>query len=363
MSALGEQIHAIIKAEGPISVERYMGLALGHAELGYYMNRDPFGASGDFTTAPEISQMFGELIGLWAAEVWAAMGKPKRVMLIELGPGRGTLMSDALRAARVAPDFRAAIDVRLVETSPSLAAIQRETLLSAGAPVSWAQGLDATPEGPAIIIGNEFLDALPVRQFLFTRGGWRERMVGLDRAGRFAFTTATHTETAILGLAKEGSILEVNPSAHRLARDVGARLAHGAGAALFIDNGHALTGIGDTLQALKAHRVVDPLEDPGEADITAHVDFASVTRAARAAGASVHGPVEQGDFLNALGLQRRAETLAARASPGIAEDIRAAALRLTGQDEGQMGALFKALAITPRGAPPPPGFARPGRAA
>ena len=232
MSALGEKIRAIIQEKGPISVERYMGLALGHPELGYYMTRDPFGASGDFTTSPEISQMFGELIGVWAAEVWLAMGRPKPVLMIELGPGRGTLMSDALRAARVAPEFRSAIDVRLVEISPALAAVQRDTLLSAGAPVAWAQSLEAAPDGPAIIIANEFLDALPVQQYVFTRGGWRERLVGLDRQGRFAFMAADVPEVAILGLAKEGSILEVNPAAHRLARDIGARLARSQGAAL-----------------------------------------------------------------------------------------------------------------------------------
>ncbi len=362
MSALSEIIRGVIQEKGPISVERYMGLALGHPEHGYYMTRDPFGASGDFTTSPEISQMFGELIGVWAAEVWLAMGRPKPVLLIELGPGRGTLMSDALRAARVAPEFRSAIDVRLVETSPALAAVQRDTLLSAGAPVAWAQSLEAIPQGPAIIIGNEFLDALPVQQYVFTRGGWRERLVGLDRHGRFAFTVADVPEVSILGLAREGSIIEVNPSAHRIARDVGARLARGQGAALFIDYGHAVTGIGETLQALRAHKPVNPLDDPGEVDITAHVDFASVSRAAAAAGAAVYGPVDQGDFLNALGLQRRAQTLQERASPQMVEEIGGAALRLAGKREGEMGALFKVLAITPRSASMPPGFVRSGRA-
>ena len=362
MSPLADELRRTIESDGPISLERFMGLALGHADYGYYMTRDPFGATGDFTTSPEISQMFGELIGVWAADVWTNMGKPKPVMLIELGPGRGTLMSDALRAARVAPDFRAAIDVRLVETSPALAAIQRETLLSCGAPVAWAQSLEAAPDGPAIILANEFLDALPIRQFVFSRGAWRERLVGLDRDGNFAFQLAKSPEISILGLAREGAILEVNPSAHRLARDVGARLARGRGAALFIDYGHPVTSIGDTLQALRAHKPVDPLAEPGEADITAHVDFASVARAARSAGASVHGPVDQGDFLVALGLRQRAEALAARAAQSAADDIRAAAERLAGKEEGQMGALFKAMAITPRGAPPPAGFAKPRRA-
>jgi len=362
MSPIADELRAIIESEGPISLERFMGLALGHPDHGYYMTRDPFGAAGDFTTSPEISQMFGELIGVWAAETWLAMGKPKPVLLIELGPGRGTLMSDALRAARVAPEFRSAIDVRLVETSPTLAAIQRETLLSAGAPVSWAQSLGATPDGPAIIIANEFLDALPIRQFMFARGAWRERLVGLDREKKFVFQLSKKPEETILGLAKDGSILEVNPGAHRLARDVGARLARGQGAALFIDYGHTVTSIGDTLQALRAHKPVDPLAEPGEADITAHVDFASVARAARSAGASAHGPVDQGDFLLALGLRQRTEALAGRANPTMADDIRAAAERLAGKGDGQMGALFKVLAITPRGAPAPAGFARLGRA-
>src|SRR5579863_6604984 len=183
MSALGDEIAALTGHEGPISLERFMALALAHPTLGYYMNRDPFGAQGDFTTAPEISQMFGELIGLWAAEVWAAMGAPNPLRLIELGPGRGTLMSDALRAARVAPDFRAALDVTLVEVSPTLAEIQHETLLTAGAPIAWASTFSEAPEGPAIVIANEFLDALPVRQYVRSHNRWREQVVWVDKNG------------------------------------------------------------------------------------------------------------------------------------------------------------------------------------
>ena len=262
MSALGDEIRALIGQEGPISLERYMALALTHPTHGYYMKRDPFGAEGDFTTAPEISQMFGELIGLWAAEVWAAMGCPNPLRLIELGPGRGTLMSDALRAARVAPEFRAALDVCLIETSPTLAAIQHDTLLTAGAPVSWAAQLEDAPDGPAIMIANEFLDALPIRQYVRGPRGWRERLVGLDGAGELTFGLAAEPERYIKAQAQEGDVLEVSAIGHRLMFALGARLARQGGAALFIDYGHTATGFGDTLQALRAHRMVDPLGRP-----------------------------------------------------------------------------------------------------
>src|SRR3984957_4647590 len=293
MSALGDDIRALIGQEGPISLERYMTLALTHPTHGYYMKRDPFGAEGDFTTAPEISQMFGELIGLWAAEIWAAMGGPNPLRLIELGPGRGTLMSDALRAARVAPEFRAALDVCLIETSPALAAIQHDTLLTAGAPVSWAAQLEDAPDGPAVMIANEFLDALPIRQYVRGPRDWRERLVGLDGLGKLTFGLSPEPERSIKGPAEEGDLLEINAAGHRLMFEIGARLARQGGAALFIDYGHTATGFGDTLQALRAHRMVDPLLDPGEADITAHVDFAAMARSARAAGAAVYGPIDQ----------------------------------------------------------------------
>ena len=180
MTELLDEIRAMITERGPITVEQYMQLALAHPDFGYYMNRDPFGATGDFTTAPEISQMFGELVGLWAAEVWSSMGSPDPVRLVELGPGRGTLMSDALRAARIVPAFRNALDVRLIETSPALATMQHELLVDCGVAVSWAQTLKEIPNGPAIVIGNEFLDALPVRQFVRVNGQWRERTVRVN---------------------------------------------------------------------------------------------------------------------------------------------------------------------------------------
>ena len=355
MSALGDQIKLKLANGGAITVERFMELALAHPDLGYYMNRDPFGAQGDFTTAPEISQMYGELLGLWVAEVWSSMGRPKPIRLIELGPGRGTLMSDALRAARIVPDFRAALDVTLIETSPTLANIQYEALLTSGAPIAWCATLGEAPEGPAIVLANEFLDALPVRQFVRSGGRWRERTVRLDGAGQLAFGLSSEPESYIDVEADEGAVLEINAVGHRFMFELGARLVKQGGAALFVDYGHGATGFGDTLQALHAHRMVDPLVDPGESDITAHVDFAAMARSVRATGAAVYGPIDQGDFLRSLGIDVRARALAERA-PERAEEFEQARRRLVGKGEGEMGALFKAMVVANRSVPPPPGF-------
>jgi NADH dehydrogenase [ubiquinone] 1 alpha subcomplex assembly factor 7 len=356
MTALLEEIKALIARDGPITIERYMALALAHPDFGYYMSRDPFGASGDFTTAPEISQMFGELLGLWAAEVWTSMGSPNPVRLVELGPGRGTLMSDALRAARIVPKFRAALDVWLMETSPTLASMQHELLLDSGVAVAWVQKLDEIPAGPVIVIGNEFLDALPVRQFVRVGGQWRERTVRLNHEGNLAFDVATTPEPYIQANAPNGKVLEVNPSGHRFMFELGARLVKQGGAALLIDYGHSVTGLGDTLQALRAHRYVDPLAAPGECDLTVHVDFAAMARSACAAGAAVYGPIDQGDFLRAIGIDLRAKALADRADPERAEELKHARDRLVGKGKGEMGALFKAMAVANRRVPSPPGF-------
>jgi NADH dehydrogenase [ubiquinone] 1 alpha subcomplex assembly factor 7 len=363
MSALGDEIKAMIAESGPITLERYMDLALGHPVHGYYMKQDPFGAAGDFTTAPEISQMFGELIGLWAAEVWASMGSPNPLRLIELGPGRGTLMSDALRASRVAPDFRAALEVWMIETSPTLANIQHDTLLTAGAPIAWASTFTDVPDGPAIFIANEFLDALPVRQYV--RGGreWRERVVALDPNGELTFGLADKAESAIHTPAADGEMLEINAVGHKLIFALAGRLAKQGGAALFIDYGHTTTGFCDTLQALRAHRAVDPLSEPGDSDITAHVDFAAMARSARAAGAAVYGPVDQGDFLKSIGLDQRAQALLGRAAPAQSNDIEASRQRLAGKGEGEMGGLFKVMVVAHRSLPAPPGFQMPLAAA
>ena len=363
MSALGDEIKAMIGQGGPITLERFIELALGHREFGYYMKQDPFGAAGDFTTAPEISQMFGELIGLWTAEIWLAMGSPDPLRLIELGPGRGTLMSDALRAARVAPDFRAALDVRLIETSPVLANIQHDTLLTAGAPIAWASALAEAPDGPAIIIANEFLDALPIRQYVRSGREWRERLVGLNRDGELCLILADKPEPSIRTPAAEGEILEISAAGHRLMFALAGRIAKQGGAALVVDYGHTTTGFSDTLQALRAHRMVDPLSEPGDTDITTHVDFDAMARSARAAGAAVYGPIDQGDFLRNIGLNQRAQALMARAAPPQAADIDASRQRLAGKGEGQMGGLFKVMVIAHRALPIPPGFQSPLSAA
>jgi SAM-dependent MidA family methyltransferase len=346
----------VIGESGPITLERFIEIALGHPDRGYYMKQDPFGAAGDFTTAPEISQMFGELVGLWAAEVWSSMGSPNPVRLIELGPGRGTLMSDALRAARVAPDFRAALDVRLIETSPTLANIQHDTLLTAGAPIAWATDLSEAPDGPAIIIANEFLDALPIRQYVRSGREWRERLVALDAEGELRLVLADKTEPSIRTPAAEGDMLEISAAGHRLVFALAGRIAKQGGAALIVDYGHTTTGFCDTLQALRAHRSVDPLSEPGDSDITAHVDFAAMARSARAAGAAVYGPIDQGDFLRSIGLEQRAKALLARAGSAQAADIEASRQRLAGKGDGEMGALFKVMVIAHRTLPVPPGF-------
>jgi len=355
LSALRVEIERLIAVEGPMTVERYMALCLGHPVYGYYRTRDPLGARGDFTTAPEISQMFGELIGLWAAEVWRAMGEPSPVRLVELGPGRGTLMADALRAARVLPAFRSATAVHLVETSPALRARQEAALAPAGAPVSWHGDLAEVPDGPAIVVANEFFDALPIRQFVGTERGWCERLVGLSEGG-LAFGLAPEPARDVPLAVRPGATLEWPAAGVAVMGRLAARLAAQGGAALIIDYGHARSGFGDTLQAVRDHAYADPLADPGEADLTAHVDFALLASAARSAGAAVLGPVPQGDFLRALGIDARAAAIQQRATPVQGEAIDAAVARLTGSGEGQMGELFKVLGLGAPDLPLLPGF-------
>ena len=344
----------LIAQEGPISIARYMALALGHPTLGYYSTRDPFGAAGDFVTAPEISQMFGELLGLWAAEVWHGLGRPDPVRFAELGPGRGTLMADALRAARALPAFRDAIDVHLVETSPVLREAQRRALAVQGATATWHADVVDLPPGPTIALANEFFDALPIRQFVRTDRGWCERLVGLDR-GSLAFGLAPEPQPERAAAAPVGTVLELGETGADIMRRLAGRLAGQGGALLVVDYGAAASGWGDTLQAVKAHRFVDVLSAPGTADLTAHVAFATLARVAASAGAHVHGPVSQGDLLRRLGLDARATALKARATPAQADAIDAAVARLAGPDPG-MGDLFKVLAVTSADAPAPPGF-------
>lgn len=350
-----DDIRDIIIHDGPISVERFMALALTHPTKGYYTARGPFGAAGDFTTSPEISQMFGELVGLWAADFWERIGAPAQVRLVELGPGRGALMSDFLRAARVAPGFFAALDVHLVEASPKLADRQSEALASCGRPVSWHRTIDDIPPGPALFIANEFFDALPVRHFMKTHEGWRERLIGLDDDGRLAFGLG-EVEPFLRAEAEEGAILEINVAAQRVMSQIASRIVEQNGGLLAFDYGYLQTGFGETLQAIRAHQFVDPLDEPGLADLTTHVDFAALSRAAHAAHAQVHGPVTQGDFLVNIGIVERAEALQARATPDQKTQIDTALGRLTDMSETGMGAMFKVLAVTRRGVAGLPGF-------
>ncbi|MFG1189292.1 class I SAM-dependent methyltransferase [Xanthobacter flavus] len=360
---LEEEIRLLIAAEGPMPVGRYMGLCLGHPRHGYYVTRDPLGARGDFTTAPEISQMFGELIGLWAVAAWQQMGAPEPFRLVELGPGRGTLMADALRAARLVPAFGAAARIHLVETSPVLRKAQARALAAhgeqAGERVSWHARIEDVPAGPAIVLANEFFDALPVDQYVWTGAGWHERKIGVGAQGQLTFgldaapSRMAPTLAAHLPPPAPGAVLEVMESGP--ARALAGRISAEGGIALAIDYGHA-GGHGDTLQALKAHRFADPLADPGEADLTAHVDFARLALLGQEAGLKAFGPLEQGDFLARLGLAARADRLMRDAAPEAAAAIAAAARRLAGTGDGEMGRLFKVLALAHPHLGTPPAF-------
>ncbi len=348
----------MIAQDGPISLERYMALALSHPAHGYYHSRQPFGAEGDFITAPEISQMFGELIGLWSVQTWRMMGAPNPVRFVELGPGRGALMADALRAARVAPDFLSALDLHLIETSAPLRESQRQALAASSLPVAWHETLAETPAGPAIFIANEFFDALPVRHYVRGEGGWRERLVGLDSEGRLGFGLAPEPEPRLAVAGAPGEILELGVAAMELTADLAQRIAAQGGVLLATDYGYAEATRGESLQALRRHRFADPLRDPGEADLTAHVDFGALSRAARAAGAEAHGPVAQGEFLARLGIFERAASLRRKADARQGAAIDAALARLAGgaDEPTGMAHLFKAFAVTPRGFPSPAGF-------
>lgn len=352
MTSLADHLRHLIALEGPISVERYMDVCLRH----YYGSRDPLGASGDFTTAPEVSQMFGELIGLWMIEVWHGMGRPSPLHLVELGPGRGTLMADLLRAAKVMPDFRAAVSVHLVETSASLRQRQQATLAAAGVPVSWHERLEDVPDGPLLLVANEFFDALPVRQFVGTDRGFCERLVGLG-GDKLIFGLKPEPEKALGAPGRPGEILELPTASMALMATLARRIAQGTGAALIIDYGYWGPAFGDTLQALKNHAPVDPLEEPGETDLTTHVDFHRLAQAAAGAKTRIHGPSSQGDFLEALGIAQRAGRLKAKATPGQVLAIDQALTRLTERGPKSMGELFKVLAITHEGLEAVPGLA------
>jgi NADH dehydrogenase [ubiquinone] 1 alpha subcomplex assembly factor 7 len=338
-----------------------MALALMDPDYGYYAHQDPFGEEGDFITAPEVSQMFGELLGLWLVEAWRDQGSASAVHLIELGPGRGTMMADVLRATlRVAPEFLAAAEVTLIEASPRLRTEQEQRLAAAPARLSWSSTLKLeTLTGPLFVLANEFFDALPVRQFLRVGEKWHERLVTLGSHGELEFAIAPMATQALAPPpgrppARAGDLFEHCPSALALCENLAATIARQGGAALIVDYGYdAMAGFGDTLQALRRHRYVPVLQTPGEADVTAHVDFAALALAARHGGAAVYGPRPQGPFLTALGIEQRCGALI-RSAPDAAGVLSRQLNRLCGKDE--MGQLFKALALLPQHAPMPAGF-------
>jgi len=352
MTALADLLLRRIRASGPLTIADYMADCLLHPEHGYYTTRPPFGAEGDFITAPEISQMFGEVLGLCVAQAWQDQGAPSAFVLAELGPGRGTLMADVLRATRGVPGFAAAARVLLIEASPALRTRQKAAL--APHPVQWADSIDALPEVPLFLLANEFFDALPIRQFQRHAAGWQERLVG-ERDGRLAFGLSAAIRIAALEhrLADTvaGDIVETCAPAQAIVAGLAARIGRHGGAALLIDYGDWRSR-GDTLQALRRHAFADPLADPGEADLTAHVDFEALAQAAAPCAAT--GPVPQGVLLERLGITARAQALAGRMTGAARTAHVAAHRRLT--HPGEMGQLFKALALHPRRAPPPPGF-------
>lgn len=349
-NAGGETLDAIFRrligATGPISLMHYMG----ESNARYYAAKDPLGTAGDFVTAPEISQMFGELIGLWLADIWIRAGRPEPVHYVELGPGRGTLAADALRSAR---RYGLQPSVHFVETSVALKAIQLATVPDA----QWHDDLSTIPNyGPVLIVANEFLDALPVRQLVRTPDGWRERMV-IAEDERFACIAGAQPMDAAVPEARrdapDGTIIETCPGAAATVYEVAGRLRDQGGAALFIDYGSDEIRTGSTLQAVRAHRKVDPFINPGEADLTAHVDFATLAQIAASRGVKWLGTATQGRWLGELGIEARAETLAA-AAPAQAEAIHAAKERLIA--EGQMGVLFKVMGLAAPGWPDGAGF-------
>jgi SAM-dependent MidA family methyltransferase len=358
---LEADIRRRIAAAGPMPVGQYMTLCLADPTYGYYVTRDPLGADGDFTTAPEISQMFGELIGLWVAAAWARMGSPENIRIVELGPGRGTLMKDALRAMRVMPGLRDAAVVHLVESSPVLRAQQEYTLDGQDVPMFWHEALGEVPTGPSIVIANEFFDALPVNQAVKTKRGWHERRIGIDPEGRFTFTTAPDPIPGFERLlpptvrsAPEASIFEWR--ADTPAMELGRRIGRDGGAALVIDYGHAESGTGDTFQAVGNHSYADVLTDPGGVDLTAHVDFEALARPIEAMGANAFGPIYQAQLLRALGIETRAARLKANATPAAAAAIDLALARLIGHGRSDMGTVFKAAAFAHPALGTPPAF-------
>lgn len=344
MTPLGEKLLSRIRAYGPMTVAEFMEACLSDPHYGYYMRREPFGRYGDFVTAPEVSQIFGELIGIWAIVVWQAMGSPREFVLAELGPGRGTLMADVLRIGQIMPEFTAAARVHLIETSPRLVGIQEKTLAGYGTAIHWHSRIEALPPGPMIAIANEFFDALPIRQFRWSSDGWSERVICVGDDGKLAFGLQPVEQRPLAAPLPDGAIIETSPIGTAIMETISGRIAATGGALLAIDYGTERPGHGDTLQAVREHKYADPLAAPGEVDLTAHVDFATLASTATAAGARPRPLLSQGDFLNRLGLASRVETLAEGKDAETQQTLEASAERLAGPKT--MGDLFKVLAVS-----------------
>lgn len=363
MSPLVEIIRSDIRRTGAISLSRYMEMCLGHPQYGYYMTRDPLGVSGDFTTAPEISQMFGELVGIWLADTWIKMGAPARVHLVELGPGRGTLMQDALRATAHVPGFHDAISLHLVETSPVLR--ERQAVSLSGFSPLWHGSLETIPaDAPLLCLGNEFLDALPVDQLCWTQDGWQQVKVTLSDHPDEPFRSMLHPAPSdliveippTLFTPEQGERIEVSLILNQYLRNLFLRLQKQQGSCLFIDYGYRYFATGDSIQALYRHQPVSIFMNPGEADITAHVNFENIKNHALSAGLTVHDVRTQGEFLITMGIDHRLKALLASATLAQAEELRSAYHRLVSPE--QMGSLFKVIGVTSH-----PGLAMAGWAA
>jgi NADH dehydrogenase [ubiquinone] 1 alpha subcomplex assembly factor 7 len=366
MTPLETLLRRRLRLTGPMTVAAFMQEALLHPEHGYYRRQPALGAAGDFVTAPEISQMFGELLGLWCLDYWERMGAPDPFLLVELGPGRGTLMADALRAARLRPAFHKALRLHLVEASPVLCQRQQEALQPFSgqfAPPQWHEALPDLPEAPLLLLANEFFDALPVHQFERTADGWCERMVieaGVDAPLDFMLA-APGPQAGLIGASRRdapiGTLVEISPQGLAVAGEIGRRLVRQGGAALLIDYGYG-EGQGWSLQAVQGHRPVgNPLADPGSIDLSAHVDFARMAHAAAEQGAQSHGPLAQGAFLEALGIRLRAQRLTRDADSAVRAGVERALARLL--DPQEMGTLFQVLALTAPHGPVPAGFPAP----
>lgn len=349
---LEHHLRSLIRTTGPISVADYFHLCLADPQYGYYKTHDPFGVDGDFITAPEISQLFGEMIGIFLVHAWQSHGAPDNPHLVEIGPGRGTMMTDILRVIqKLAPSLYAQLQVHLVESSERLQKVQSQSVVEHKFKTTWHDSLETVPEGFTLAVANELFDAIPMRQFVATGQGFRERMVALDEQDNLTFAAGVATLDPVslpagYDTARTGSIFELAPARDAIMQQLSERIRSFGGTALIIDYGHMATSLGDTLQAVYQHQFDPPLAHPGDADLTSHVDFEALARRARATGLHINGILPQGDFLVMLGLLERAAALGRNKDAVIQESIRMDVARLAGSGEGKMGELFKVLAVS-----------------